>query len=172
MTLFCDFLFMVSQFCLLKREPFPLRALQPQGPQPTVLAWWHFMTVGWEGQLMAREAALWHWDHPEPFCVADLATLHVYVSQINTYIWGKNECLESRHRDVIWSMKMKEHVSVQQQHFLYNLLAIQDACVMMIRSLTYIWKLMIMEAYTGRTYSCILSVYPIAFQEIQQLAWS
>lgn len=58
MSLFCDFPFIASQFCLLKQEPFSLWDLQPQG------VWWLFLTVGWEGK-----ASLWPWDHPEPFAL-------------------------------------------------------------------------------------------------------
>lgn len=118
MTLSCDFLFMVSQFCLLKQEPFSLEDLHPQ-LSPTVLADGIFWQLGEKGKA----------DGPRSCAVTETTQnlLHCWFGHFvcvcfsNACIWGRNECVKSRHSNVIWSVKMKEHASVQQQHFFIQL---------------------------------------------------
>lgn len=114
LTLFCDFLFMVSHFCFLKPEPLSPQGFAASGGPTNCPCQWHVLTVGWEGKAAGSET-------PQNNLVRCWLGHSVCVCFSNTCISDKKECLKSRHSNVISSMKMKERVSLQQQHFFIQL---------------------------------------------------
>lgn len=141
------FLWLVN-FAYWNRNHFPSRICTLSCHQLSLLMAFFDSWVRRE-KLMGHKAALWL-RPPRTFCTVDLATLCVFVSQMLAFEVGMNAWKV----DTVMSFEVWKWRNMQvssSNTFLYNLLAIQDACIM-IRSLTCIWKLIIMEAYTGRTY--------------------